>query len=473
MITNQEMGLLLGIWLTLFIATLIVTARRRSTVGLIASFLLNFCANHWIASTLYIIPGTPVYNPVVVSAGLEQSVIGMLGFAFGTIVLVPLAKKVLPKERPTLPDQYIEPRKLIWIFLVVGLVSYALPRLTPLLSELASIDTFANALSQCILLAACLFLYTKSSSGSRTTFISMLVIALCFPIISLVFDGFLSFGTVASVATMTFYFAFRRFRAKQALLTLVVAYIGLSILANYLNHRETIRSSVWAGDPILSRVEVVMNTLAEFEWLTWDSSSFLLQIDSRMNRNYMVGQAVYQLRSGFVAYANGSTFLDTLIAPIPRILWPEKPNIAGGNKLATQFTGEEYDPNTTIGSGPVFEGYVNFGSVGVLMLFTIWALVIGICDTQARHAIERGNFRRFSLWFLPGFTLVSTADSVASITGAMISLVIAVQILYFAIKLFSKPENKAVTGTIHVASGQEVVSRHEALIPQVQQSSKY
>jgi hypothetical protein len=79
----------------------------------------------------------------------------------------------------------------------------------------------------------------------------------------------------------------------------------------------------------------------------------------------------------------GSTFENALAVFVPRLLWPDKPDIsAGGRELYTEATGTV---GTSISPGLPAEAYWNFGWWGIALLM----LPLGVVLALLAHASTR------------------------------------------------------------------------------------
>jgi oligosaccharide repeat unit polymerase len=65
-------------------------------------------------------------------------------------------------------------------------------------------------------------------------------------------------------------------------------------------------------------------------------------------------------------YELGSTYLYWVVQPIPRIIWPEKPNTALGIRVRQDIL-RGYVRNSGSPPGMIGEGYMNFGSLGAIL----------------------------------------------------------------------------------------------------------
>src|SRR5689334_22176117 len=87
---NRLLGLLL-VWMAALLAVAVARWRRKEHgCGLTIAYLLNLWLIHWLAVTIYLLPGYQGNDLRIVEAGFEQSLYGVLAFAFGSVVLTPL-----------------------------------------------------------------------------------------------------------------------------------------------------------------------------------------------------------------------------------------------------------------------------------------------------------------------------------------------------------------------------------------------
>src|SRR5438874_6658145 len=132
-----------------------------------------------------------------------------------------------------------------------------------------------------------------------------------------------------------------------------------------MRDRTEIRATVWGGESFGNRFDQLGETAGTFEWFDATNADHLKRIDSRLNQNILVGAAVRWLDE-MGGYAHGDTLWDSLLALIPRALWPDKPIEAGSGSVVSQYTGIQFATGTSVGLGHVMEFYVNYGTVGVI-----------------------------------------------------------------------------------------------------------
>jgi hypothetical protein len=429
---SEKIGLYSAIWIALFAITFVGTLRRRNAVGLTATFLLTFMANHWLGSALYVLPWDHRYPDSAVAAGLQQSLWGMAAFAFGALALSPVFTKGLSKQPPDLPPAHQAQRELprrIRTFALIGMSFYILRILVPFMANISSFSTFTHVLTEFTVFAAYLFIYMKMRTYPKNTWRYVILIAALWPVAGILSIGFASFASVIGLLMITFYLSYNRINIKKFVFLLGIAYLGLSGYVVYMSHRNDLRASVWGQESLGSRMKVLMDTARGFELFSLGNPDHLYLVDVRLNRNYYVGLAALRLDAGAVDYAGGQTFLDALIAPIPRALWPGKPRVTANNEMMTRFTGLVF--LSAAGSGPLLEGLVNFGSAGVIGLFACYGLLLGIADAQARRSLDAGRYFDFALWSLPLIDLLDNVQSTGSIVASIIASVLVFKVLQY------------------------------------------
>jgi hypothetical protein len=125
-----------------------------------------------------------------------------------------------------------------------------------------------------------------------------------------------------------------------------------------------------------------------------------------------------------------------MTAPIPRILWPNKPSFGGsGNssgKIVTLYTGQNFGAGTSVGVGQVLEFYLNFGSIGVFIGFMVFGVIIRIVDVTAAYKLLYGNWLGFASWFLPGLSMLQPGGALTEVTASTAASVV----LMFIIRRF-------------------------------------
>jgi len=91
----------------------------------------------------------------------------------------------------------------------------------------------------------------------------------------------------------------------------LVVYLGLSVFVSYMRDRDDIRATVWGEQSFSDRLDKISKTVTTFEWFDPTDWAHLKRIDDRLNQNFLVGAAVYQLGQT-QHFARGETLWDAL-----------------------------------------------------------------------------------------------------------------------------------------------------------------
>jgi hypothetical protein len=410
------------IWMVVMGLVALVRWRRNTpSTGLTLAYLLNLSLLHWFGAAIYVLPAFQSQDARLTELGFEQSLYGVLAFAFGGLVLTPFlaSRGWLPRSKATLrPDP-----RLPKAYIACGVAFYLLS--STFLGHLPTAMAIVSSGQQLVVagLALCCWKAWRENNVRRV--IAWLMLALLMPFTTLVTAGMLGYGAVALLTLLIFVSGFVRSPFKIALVGLPLIYLGLSVFVSYMRDRTEIRATVWGGQSFSDRIDRIGETVASFEWFDPARFEHLLRIDGRLNQNWMVGTAVNRLHETD-GYARGETLWDALLALIPRAIWPDKPISAGSGDLVNRYTDIRFAEGTSVGVGQVLEFYANFGTTGVVIGFALMGLVITALDLQAADRLARSDLQGFVLWFLPGIALLQVGGQLVELTAsAAASLIVA------------------------------------------------
>jgi hypothetical protein len=436
---------------------MVITARsqwnqKRPSAGLPLLYLFNLMMNHWFGALIYALPWYKTRNLYLISQGVsltatatgfQQAVNGVMGFALGSLILAPWLIKLLKPswvlEFPRRPDLKI-PETYIFLGLLFLFV------LTPILSKIPSVGALAVSGISLFIVGLCLVCWKSWYLGNNRAFIGWLLVALSLPLFTMLVLGFMSFGTGATVVVLFFLCNFYRPRWQLIVTAILVIYFGLCVFVVYFRDRGEIREKVWGGESGRSRIEQLGKTASNFEFFNPFITKHLEMIDGRMNQNVIVGNGVKYISSGRTDYAHGATLIEALMAPVPRVIWPNKPVSAGSGDLVSQYTGAADAGTTSIGVGNVLEFYINFGSWGVIWGFIGLGIVIGVIDIVAGQKLLFGNLVGFTSWFLPGMQFI---QPIGSFVDIMLSVSASVAMVYLVNTLYLSKLSRKRTSATH------------------------
>jgi hypothetical protein len=360
------------------------------------------------------------------TAGFNQSVCGVLGFGFGTIILAPwLLKMFKPSWLWSVPNQ--PNLKLPKFYILLGLLFYFF--LTPILNRIPSISALASSGFALLSVGLCLACWKALCLHNNKDLIRWLALSCCIPLMTILNAGFISFGTTAAVPILIFVFHFYRPRWQVIIIALLALVLGLTVFVNYLRDREELRARIWGGQNFESRIEQLQQTVTTFEFFNPSKQEHLELIDTRLNQNVLVGRAVNYISSGIVDFADGESIVGAAIAVVPRIFWPGKPVSAGSGDIVSRYTGLEFPPGTSVGVGQVLEFYINFGTLGVILGYVVFSTVLRVIDITAGHKLMCGNWAGFASWFLPGLGLMQPGGSLTEVVSTVAASVVLMYLI--------------------------------------------
>jgi len=409
---------------------LLVVVRLRWNMpgtGLTVAYVFNLSLIHLVGAAIYTLPAFQDHDPRLTALGFEQSLYGLAAFAAGGLVITPLLvyKGLLPRAKGIRqPDQ-----RLPNAYLACGVVFYLLS--ATFLGRLPTANAIVSTGQQLVVVGLALCCWRSWRAGDMRRFTAWLAVSFLLPFMTLISAGMLGYGAVAVLTILIFVASFLRAPVKVILAGVLATYLGLSVYVSYMRDRNVIRASVWGEQSFSDRVDSISKTVSTFEWFDPGDWEHLQRIDGRLNQNFLVGAAVYQL-SQTQSYARGDTLWDALLALIPRAIWPDKPIEAGSGNLVSHYTGIDFAAGTSVGVGQVLEFYLNFGTPGVVIGFIIMGVVVTALDWQAAERLARSDLHGFVLWFLPGIALLQVGGQLVEVTvSAAGSLAVALLVNRF------------------------------------------
>ncbi len=414
----------LAVWFLVAALTLVRHWRAGLAAGLVFTYIVSFAALHWLAAAIYVLPyyRAPGFGETL--SGLRLSTIAIVAFSIGGEIGAAFFRRWGP-EPPAEHEGVSAPPALVNIYIVGGLIVYGV--VMPVVASLPTVAALASTASSLLVLGVALKAWNGWRSGRPALAWFWLVASGVFPVVTLIVQGFLGFGFASMLVVATFVASFYRPRWQVVVAGLLVSYLGLSVYVTYMRDRREIREVVWGGETFSTRFDSVADTFGEMEWFSIRDIDHLRRVDERLNQNYLVGAAVDNVSTGGVPLAHGRTLTDSILALIPRALWPDKPMMAGSGDLVSTYTGIVFAEGTSVGIGHVMEWYVNFGTAGVAVGFMLFGLVLVYVDRSASVWLHLGDVGRFALWFLPGLSLLQIGGSFIELTsGAAAAWIVAI-----------------------------------------------
>lgn len=117
-----------------------------------------------------------------------------------------------------------------------------------------------------------------------------------------------------------------------------------------------------------------------------------------LNNSVGSGNFMPLARTGLIAremtrrgdWLYGQTYLNTVFAPVPRAIWPDKPMISVGLFVRTEIYGR---PATTNGSPPglLGEAFLNFSYIGILIIPIVAGMILRVFYNSFRPHLGRSK----------------------------------------------------------------------------------
>lgn len=410
-------------WLVYFLSN-----SRQGSTGLPLAYVLIMTLTYG-GAWVYLMPGYHhERNAYLAHLGFTSAMV-VDGFELALIGLVALVVGILIAEKTHRPalvrNCHYDARGLVQIILIVSGTAFLM---SSVLSRIPSIASVLNSAKSVTLCGICLGLWNAQVLNDRRQRLFFLALSLVVPAIYLVFFGFVSYGALALLIVLSFLLCqgrklnARRF-ARAAVVASLITYLGLSVYIAYMQFRKEIRAAVWGGKTVQERLAVVLDAgsaIGPFD--PWNEEHLHL-VNWRLNQCALVGQTIHFLKVYPDRFENGSTITRAVFAWVPRVVWPNKP-ATGGSALVSKFTGNHYSDGTTVGSGPIFEFYINFGTYGVFVGMLCLGYLVRVLDLRCIRSLESGNLTMFTTLHLVGIQLVNPMTTVFFMVSSVVSAVV-------------------------------------------------
>lgn len=394
--------------------------RKENNSGLALIYAISLALIHFIAAFVFFFNPQQFVNDKWMLYGFREATYGIVFFAIGNLVAAPFLLNMfnVPKAQPDTTDIIIPKDQKIFVqkYFKIGAIAFFI--LPFFLFDIPTARALVGAAQQLLVVGVCLICWIAWKENNRQRLRFWLVVAFSFPLLTVLLHGFLGFGTTMTMVILFFIVRFFKIKVKTVIIGLLLAYLGLSVYLSYMRDRGDIRGVVWTGGSFSERINAAKNIVLKPEWFNLFSLEHLEMIDSRLNQNVLVGAAVDHLSAGKVDFAQGKTLTDSFIALIPRIIWKDKPYVAGGSDAASEYTGILFSEHTSVGLGAVMEFYINFGRLGIIIGFFALGAFIAFIGSRAGYYLNKGEVYKFVIWFLPGLAIVSGGGSFAEIAAS-------------------------------------------------------
>ncbi len=337
----------IGVCIAALVVTVFAVREDKASIGLPIAYMVSLLLIHVPGGFAYATSGGR-YTGVL--AGGDYPAIGMALTAAGCVAFVVgllVARRIQLRSRSWPPLLLKPTNRRFWVFCVVGgwLFYFGLSPLSSV-PTLGAVINFGSAIW---MLGAMLGLAHAISTRQVASVIRWIAASLVYPMAILLFAGFLSYGSTALIIVGSFVLS-RLKRVRTVLVAMpFAAFLGLSVFVNYFEHRDMVRDVVWSGAGIDERIEVVWEAFSNFELFDINNPRHLQALAARLNQNEFAGLAYERLENGQVEFLEGRSFVEGLIALVPRAIWPDKPVYGGSPAVVAEMTGLQLNRSSFMG----------------------------------------------------------------------------------------------------------------------------
>ena len=119
-----------------------------------------------------------------------------------------------------------------------------------------------------------------------------------FPVVMLIFGGFLSYGEAAiTIALPIVAISYRRFLIVLVTLFFII-WVGLTIFVNYYATRDDLRNILWSDASLDQRIGALSTAFSKLSFFDISNDAHALALEARLNQNYFVGLTAQRLKRG-------------------------------------------------------------------------------------------------------------------------------------------------------------------------------
>ena len=239
------MSVLLIIWIVAGITMMLIGTRGQiGSAGLPLAYVFELSLIHVPGAILYDGYEDLQTNAVLTRIGFQETVVAIV--AFSIAVVMARLTSLISQQNSQVAATATNLAALNWLSLIYMGLGLLFFMATPILSRIPSGGAIASALGSMTMVGACLRLWAARESGNRAGWWQTVIMLPVFPLIILLKDGFLSFGTHWLLSILGFMFAqSKRRRVAYIAIAPVIAFVGLSVFVNYMASRTEFRKLVW------------------------------------------------------------------------------------------------------------------------------------------------------------------------------------------------------------------------------------
>jgi len=418
---------LVFLWVGLLAVCLWLTTRRQGVGVLVLAYFLGLSLIHVPGAINFLGPAPGLRDKELTQIGFQATVIGFAALLLGA--WLGMARKDASSAVGTAEVDY---RGLGKQLLAIGGTSFFV--LLPIATLVPSLTSLLSGVASLLIIGFWMLLFHAIVRGDRKLLLLVLSTLPMLPLLTLSTGGFVANSTNWIIAILSFLFINSKKRLIYYCVGPFFGFLALSLAVSYLGGRNAIREAVWKEKAdYTERIGRVVDTAASFKFYDWNDPLQVYNVDARLNQNYFVGLGIERQERGRIDLLYGGSL--ELWAFIPRAVWPEKPQVGGGD-LITRLTGFRVAPGITYGVGQPLEFFANFGWPGLIGGFVLLGFALGRLDRRLARAFRVGDLRGILVAGLPGIALLQPINNGLEISVSVVAAFVVAHLLAAAAESF-------------------------------------
>jgi len=419
---------LILVWCLLLAACVGLVARAGQRGTLVLSYFVGLSLIHVPGALNFLGDQMKFVGELETRRGFEVTLYGLAAFLVG--VGWSWRPAALGRDRrKAVPTDF---HRIGVVLFTVGIVSYFV--VAPIASYIPSATSLLSSIGSLLIVGYWAILYDAIMSRDNRRLMLLLAALPVLPLSTLATGGFIGYGIYWMISIVCFvYVVLVRFRWRMLALFPIVCFAGLSLGVAYFSQRGAIREAVWLEEAgVGDRLDRIYRIVENLEPYDWNDPKHVAAIDARLNQNSFVGLGVLRHEMGAIELLYGDSV--PWWSLIPRAVWPNKPDVGGGGRLVSQFTGLTFDQSTSFGAGQPLEFYANFGWQGVIGGYLIFGWLLGWLDRGLSRSFHTGDVRGILVYGLPGLSLLQPGGNLLEIVVATVAAAVAARLSYAGLR---------------------------------------
>lgn len=389
----------------------IVWLRENGTsLGIPIAYLFTLLFIHVPGATAHLVGEEYLSDTAATEIGIKYTAIATVSFLLG-VIFVGGKPRYYHSPGPVCPD-VDESRKFAIFCLAAGLlVTYTLRLVIRIPSIGAIVEKSGGIWVLGVIFGLQLAVYRGNIHQIGLWLLAMGV----YPVITLLYGGFLSFGSTPIIIVLSSLVISIRSHLRVITGVPLISLIFFSLFLSYFQNRDNIRGAVWGGADLNTRWHESLSIITEIQVFNPDNLNHLEALDRRLNQNFFVGRSAQRIESGQVGYIEGRSIWEGVLSLVPRILWPSKPVYAGSPGIIMEMTGFVVNESTSYGVGNVMELYISYGISSLVIGFFLLGGLFRWLDHGAARCGQAGDYGGMVLYFLPAAAMIHPNGSLVEL----------------------------------------------------------